>query len=109
MAEIVGLRDVHDILFSKRTRRAFVAFIQHGTSETGYSYDVICPWCGQDLGLIEEKVEADGPEEIDPPELARQMKELARAHTIACPSAGFRLAVKKATRPLGTETKRRIM
>ena len=100
---IVGMRDVHAILYSTRWNRPFTAFIQHGRSETGYKYEVVCPWCGATIGEFEESMQIDGPVEMSPREIATQCKEEQTMHDLKCSAGQFRMVVRPATRPLGTE------
>lgn len=49
------MRLVHDICFAANVgngQRVCVAFIQHGTKDTGYIYENICPWCATTLEKV---------------------------------------------------------
>lgn len=51
-------RLVHDILSEtdgNGSQRRPVAFIQHGNKEDGFTYESICPFCGDTLSYIPEK------------------------------------------------------
>ena len=52
-------RLVHDILSERGAlpgggvgQRRPVAFIQHGNPEDGFTYEGVCPWCGETLGYV---------------------------------------------------------
>lgn len=97
-------RTVHDILHSKKLNgRALIAFIQHGTREAGFTYEVVCPYCTNTVGHVAEEVDDLGPVELSREELASEMKKLMAAHIPSCTDSWTRVKVQKATRPLGTE------
>lgn len=97
-------RLVHSILYSRKLKnRAMIAFIQHGTRETGFRYEVICPYCAHTTGYVTEEVDDIGPVELGPKELSIEMKRLMSIHLPKCTDSWTKVKVQKATRPLGTE------
>lgn len=103
------MRLVHEILFSKKLRRPFVAFIQWGRRPEAYRYEVICPWCEKTIGEVREDTDDLGPIEKEVSELAIDFHRIVDEHKIVCTSAMFQLNVMKSTRPLNTEKDRVIM
>jgi hypothetical protein len=91
-------RLVHDVL-SLPNKRKPVAFIQHGTPDTGYVYTAICPFCA---GTIAENVTTQTRTTGD---LYQTLLRLQRQHWIDCPAIGAAtdLAVEITNVPLHTE------
>lgn len=101
-------RLVHDILAEHgstpdggQMQRRPVSFIQHGNKEDGFTYEGICPWCGETLCYVphaQTKV-VGGLYRI----LLHQQKihwQSCTANTIAGPRE---MAVEVTTKPLNVE------
>lgn len=104
------MRRVHEIMHTTarvdsvawgklgREARLHIAFIQHGTADTGYIYENICPYCAQTL----EKVTAHP--EADMETVANRLLMGVVRHFRFCVHRGTgRLLVEKTDEPLGTE------
>lgn len=110
-------RLVHDILSEGgeaapgvKAQRRPVAFIQHGNKEDGFTYEGICPWCGETLAYIPEKnTKVVGG-------LYRVLLYAQKLHwpnctvaakmsTLHTPSDRMEMAVEITTKPLNVEKK----
>lgn len=104
-------RKVHDILSETgevngvKFQRRPVAFIQHGNPEDGFTYEGICPWCGETLGYIPaEQTKVIGG-------LYRILLHLQKTHWLGCekcpkqfdPNSKIEFAVEITTVPLNVE------
>lgn len=89
------MRPVHD-LWCKQGSKAFVAFIQHGNRDKGFSYECVCPYCEKTLG---DHFETDGTNGS----LFEELLVRTTQHLSSCTAGGFKLNVIRATRPLGTD------
>jgi len=101
----VGVKPVHEILYSKRLGgRALVAFIQHGTSTEGFRYEGICPYCTLTIGMCEEVPGTQGvPEELFKTELLAALKDQIKDHIPKCTASWTVVRVQKTRTPLNTE------
>lgn len=104
---IVGLRSVHEIIraTSKTGLTLCVSFIQHGTSDDGYEYEVVCPYCARTLSRFTE----DPAVELTQIDVFRACRSAQLTHVGTCTASGHTLKVQKAKAPLGVETKRSIV
>lgn len=91
------MRAVHDVVIT-RDRRTSLAFIQHGNTDDGYVYELVCPWCAMSVHKLATHPEADWPDVLD------AMKVYQDSHDHVCPhSRSGTFSVEKATKPLNTE------
>lgn len=100
------MRPVHDILYDMRPGKAPgpCPFVQHGTEETGFEYQAVCPWCAEDVGDRIPSVPS-----FTYMWLLAQLKTLLATHMLACTGGGFKLRVYKTTVPLGTDVEPKVM
>jgi hypothetical protein len=110
-------RLVHDILSEagqgpkgEVLQRRPVSFIQHGNKEDGYTYEGICPWCGETTTFAPEKsTKVIGglyrvllyAQKLHWPSCEAQ-KKMSSLHI---PSDRWDMAVEITTKPLNVEKK----
>jgi hypothetical protein len=91
------MKRVHDIV-TTRNRRSTVSFIQHGNTDDGYVYELVCPWCATSVHKLSTHPDAEWPEVLN------VMKSYQDPHDRVCPNSDSgRLNVERATAPLNTE------
>jgi hypothetical protein len=90
------MRKVHDIL-TTRNRRTTVSFVQHGNTDDGYVYEIVCPWCANTVHKLTAHPEAEWPDVLD------TIKSYQDPHDRVCPMVRGRVSVEKAQKPLNTE------
>lgn len=90
---------VHDIIRGAgKGGKVIISFIQHGTSEDGWKYENICPFCATTVGYVEDKDDMLSKEQ-----LFKQLQHQMSFHIEVCTAGGFKLAVQKTTKPLGVD------
>lgn len=111
---IIGLRPVHDIRRIRNNthkgKQATLAFIQHGTSEEGYRYENVCPFCALTVGEVSEEKDPLGfPEEIPLSNLLKALYMQMTVHMKLCTASGTKLNVQLAKHPLGTDGSQKVL
>lgn len=95
------MRLVHDVVAltnKAHTKRAVIAFIQHGTVEDGWKYEVVCPFCALTIGHVEDKEDM-----LTTEQLYKEVYNVTNTHMKSCSGGGFKLVVAKAVKPLGVD------
>ena len=105
------MRLVHDILVGHvrvhagngtRPRGPVIAFIQHGTADTGWRYENVCPFCEKPVGYVNDPLNELTNMQLFA-ELQRQMSVHMDSIRNPCAASGWDIHVEVATKPLGTE------
>ena len=90
------MKKVHDIV-TTRNRKTSVAFIQHGNTDDGYVYELVCPWCSTSIHKLVAHPEAEWPDVL------KTIKSYQDPHDRVCPQSGSGVfAVERTTTPLNT-------
>jgi hypothetical protein len=100
------MRAVHDILYDKSPGAAPgpCAFIQHGNPETGYEYEVVCPFCSNTVG---DRI--GSPDDFTYGWLLGEMKSLMSVHVRVCTADMSRMRIFVTRVPLGTDQTQKVM
>jgi hypothetical protein len=89
------MQKVHDILRSRKHPGVLVAYVQRGNSEEGFVYEMYCPYCGRQIGYVDDRNDAETHV------LHQAMRLVTGRHIEHCQFAGSAtLAVEKATGPI---------
>ena len=105
------MRLVHDILVGhvrvvglngKRPQGPVISFIQHGTRETGWRYENVCPFCAKTVGFVNDPLDELTNMQLFA-ELQRQMSVHISSLKSPCEASGWTLNVELAKAPLNTE------
>jgi ABC-type molybdate transport system substrate-binding protein len=59
------MRKVHEIFINPRNRLQVVAFIQHGTSDQGFVYENVCPFCSVTIEKVTTHPDAEMSKVVD--------------------------------------------
>ena len=98
------MRAVHDIFTSRKHPGVKVSFIQHGTREQGFQYEVICPYCAKTVGWIDDHAGT-----MTNRELHSFLRKITGTHIRKCDHAGAATLAVEVTRvPLRTEERREL-
>lgn len=100
------MRAVHDILYPMEPGAppGPCAFIQHGKEETGFEYEVVCPWCAKTVG---ERIAS--PDPFTYGALLKALRLVMKEHMTWCSGSGHKLQVYVTTVPLNTEDPPKVM